>query len=46
MMDLKFTESRIPSTTANTLEKVVGGTRYTCRISGLPARGGPIGRVF
>ena len=46
VMEFRTTESRFPITTTDTLDEVAGGTRYTCRVTGEPAFGGPLGQVL
>jgi hypothetical protein len=45
VMEISRRRVKGPSTTIDTLEEVPGGTRYTCRITGEPAFGGPVGRA-
>ncbi len=45
VMEMQITESRFPFATIDTLEEVAGGTRYTFRVTGEPAFGGPLGRL-
>lgn len=46
VMEFRITESRFPVTTIDTLDEGPGGTCYTCHVTGEPALGGPIGRLF
>ncbi|QLL06433.1 SRPBCC family protein [Mycobacterium vicinigordonae] len=45
VMEMEITESRFPFATIDTLEEVASGTRYTFRVTGDPALGGPLGRL-
>jgi len=46
VMEFRTTQSRFPMTTTDTLDEVDGGTRYTCRVTGDPLLGGPVGRLL